>query len=118
LIKYVYIIIIYIMTNENIIEVLRSEGFDWNEGNREKNKKHGVENVEIEELFFNPPFIILPDTKHSNTEERYFCFGTTYSKKKLLIVFTVRDGKIRPISARAMNAKERKYYEEKTKTGS
>ena len=27
------------------------EGFDWDEGNREKNAKHGVEWMEIEEVF-------------------------------------------------------------------
>ena len=104
------------MNLETIKEILQSQGFDWNEGNREKNKKHGVESVEIEELFFNPPFVVLPDTKHSGMEKRYYCFGKTFNNRKLLIVFTVRNGNIRPISARAMNAKERKYYEEKTKT--
>ena len=103
------------MILEKIIEVLHSQGFDWNEGNREKNKKHGVENVEIEELFFNPPFVILPDTKHSGVEQRYHCFGKTFNERKLIIVFTIRNDKIRPISARAMNTKERKYYEEKAK---
>jgi hypothetical protein len=97
---------------------LHSNGFDWNDGNREKNKKHNVSKIEIEELFFNPPFIVLPDTKHSNIEERFHCFGKTFDERKLLIVFTVRSEKICPISARDMNAKERKYYEEKTKTAS
>lgn len=106
------------MDLETIIEVVRAQGFDWNEGNHGKNKKHGVENIEIEELFFNPPFVVLPDVKHSDIEERYYCFGKTFNERMLSIVFTVRNGKIRPISARTMNAKERKYYEEKTKTNS
>ena len=106
------------MKSDLLQEILRLQGFDWNEGNREKNQKHDVEKIEIEELFFNPPFVILPDIKHSVHEPRYHCFGKTFNQRKLLIVFTIRNGKIRPISARAMNEKERNYYEEKTKTNS
>ena len=106
------------MNSETIVEILKLQGFDWDDGNRGKNKKHGVELIEIEELFFNPPFVVLPDTKHSDKEQRYHCFGKTFNGRFLLVVFTVRHNKIRPISARIMNAKERKYYEEKTKTNS
>ncbi len=106
------------MSIEKIIEVLRAYGFDWDEVNKEKNKKHGVERIEIEELFFNPPLIILSDKKHSEIELRYHCFGKTFSNRKLVITFAVRNEKIRAISARAMIAKERKFYEEKIKTNS
>jgi uncharacterized DUF497 family protein len=97
------------------IDLLNVSGFDWNEGNQEKNKKHGVTNAEIEEILFNPPFVILPDTKHSDAELRSYCFGKTFRDRMLLLVFTIRNNKIRPISARAMNRKERSYYEEKIK---
>ena len=95
------------------IGLLNVSGFDWNEGNQEKNKKHGITNAEIEEIFFNPPFVILPDIKHSAAEQRLYCFGKTFRDRMLLLVFTIRNDKIRPISARAMNRKERIYYEEK-----
>jgi uncharacterized DUF497 family protein len=88
------------------------DGFEWDEGNRDKNRlKHKVSNGECEELFFNRPLIILDDPLHSQSESRYAAFGMTDSGRKLAVVFTVRKKKIRVISARDMHAKERRFYE-------
>ncbi|OGD71338.1 hypothetical protein A3A84_00230 [Candidatus Collierbacteria bacterium RIFCSPLOWO2_01_FULL_50_23] len=88
--------------------------FEWDEGNRDKNLlKHRVENQEIEEVFFNLPVLISPDVKHSAKETRYLVLGQTDKHKKLSIIFTIRRNKIRVISARPMNQKERIYYETK-----
>jgi len=87
-------------------------GFDWDYGNQQKNwPKHKVKNEEAEQVFFNKPLLIAKDTKHSNKEKRYFCLGHTNDNRKLFISFTVRVRKIRIISARDMNVKERKIYE-------
>lgn len=104
------------MDSESISRLLAAGGFDWDRGNIGKNEKHGVQSTEIEEVFFNPPFVVLPDVKHSGTETRYHCFGRTFDERFLLVVFAVRGGRIRPISARAMSRKERQYYEKETKT--
>ncbi len=87
-------------------------GFDWDDGNRDKNLKHGVSNGESEQIFFNEPLIVLDDPVHSIAEDRYAAFGKTDSGRTLAAVFTVRGEKIRVISARDMNRKERKYYED------
>jgi uncharacterized DUF497 family protein len=87
-------------------------GFDWDDGNFYKNeKKHGVSWQEIEEVFFNSPLILLEDNKHSQYEMRCIAYGISDKKKKLMVVFTNRNKKIRVISARAMSKKERLYYE-------
>ena len=86
--------------------------FDWDEGNTEKNLKHGVEFRECEEVFSNPPVKIFDDKKHSRTEMRYVAYGITNKNRKLTVVFTVRRGKIRVISARDQNRKERRVYEQ------
>lgn len=87
-------------------------GFDWDEGNREKNYlKHKVRNGECEDVFFNQPLIVVSDTKHSAKEKRYAAFGVTDGGRKLTVVFTLRGKLIRVISAREMTAKERRYYE-------
>lgn len=52
------------------------------------------------------------DYKHSKKEPRFFIFGKTDLERKLFIVFILRNSKIRVISARDMNRKERKIYEE------
>lgn len=85
-------------------------GFDWDEGNLQKNRlKHGVEPAECEEIFYNEP-VFLYDKTHSLQEERYVAYGNTNEKRELTIVFTIRTGKIRIISARDQNKKERAIY--------
>ncbi|MFC1764341.1 BrnT family toxin [Planctomycetota bacterium] len=90
-------------------------GFDWDDGNRDKNYlKHNVLNGECEDVFFNQPLIIASDTKHSNKVKRYAAFGVTDGGRRLTIVFTLRAQLIRVISARDMNKKESRYYEKHT----
>ena len=87
-------------------------GFEWDEGNKNKNWiKHRVSNSECEQIFFNHPLIVHIDSKHSNMEERYYALGITDVGRKLFIVFTIRNKKIRIISARDMSRKERRIYE-------
>ena len=90
-------------------------GFDWDDGNRDKNYlKHNVLNGECEDVFFNQPLVIVSDNKHSKKEKRYAAFGFTDGGRKLTVIFTLRAKMIRVISARDMNGKERKYYEKHT----
>jgi uncharacterized DUF497 family protein len=87
-------------------------GFDWDDGNREKNPKHDVQSWECEQLFFNEPLIILEDSKHSVSEGRSAAFGRTDSGRPLVIIYTMRGSKIRVVSARDMSRRERQYYED------
>ena len=90
-------------------------GFDWDDGNRDKNYlKHNVLNGECEDIFFNQPLVIGSDIKHSQKERRYSAFGVTDAGRKLTVVFTLRKNLIRVISARDMTVKERRYYEKHT----
>jgi hypothetical protein len=93
-------------------------GFDWDKGNILKNPdKHNVSNGETEEVFFNDPFFIFTDQKHSENENRFFLFGETNEGRTLFIVFTIRKNKVRIISSRDMHRKERGEYEKlKTNT--
>ncbi|MBN1115211.1 MAG: BrnT family toxin [Oligoflexia bacterium] len=87
-------------------------GFEWDDNNSLKNYiKHNVSCVECEEAFFGSPLLTKYDEKHSGQEKRFFLLGRTVSVRKLFIVFTVRKNKIRVISARDMNKKERQIYE-------
>ena len=88
------------------------KGFEWDDGNRDKNLKHGVENWECEQMFFNEPLIVLDDPKHSIAERRFAAFGRTDKGRLLVVIYTMRKDKLRVISARDMNKKERLYYEE------
>ena len=86
--------------------------FEWDKGNADKNlRKHNVTNKETEELFLNRPLKIFEDAKHSVEEQRFVVYGVTNLGRKLTLVFTIRRQKIRIISARNQNKKERITYE-------
>jgi len=86
-----------------------SSGFEWDEGNSEENwARHRVTRSECEQVFFNLPFVVADDEKHSHNEPRYYALGQTERGRKLFLVFTIRDSLIRVISARNMNRAESK----------
>ncbi|MEA2081123.1 MAG: BrnT family toxin [Elusimicrobiota bacterium] len=101
------------------LEKIAIKEFDWDPWNRDKiRERHGVEVYECEEVFFNRDLKILPDEAHSITEKRFYAYGMTDDGRLLFIVFTIRRRKIRMISARNMNKKERRWYHEKIKKDS
>lgn len=88
------------------------KGFEWNKGNTDKSyKKHGITPKESEEIFLDENLQVSRDIEHSQTEKRFIALGKTFEKKILFIVFTLRKNKIRIISARKANLKERSKYE-------
>ncbi len=90
-------------------------GFDWDEGNKQKNwEKHQVDYTECEQVFFNKPLLINKDSTHSSQEQRYYVLGQTDISRALFLVFTVRNNKIRIISARDQSRKERMIYGQQT----
>lgn len=99
---------------EEIVDLSKMgiDGFDWDEGNKEKNwLKHKVTVNDAEQVFLNEPLIIIPDIKHSGIEKRFVAHGKTNNNRKLTVIFTFRSNKIRVISARNQNKKERRKYE-------
>jgi len=94
-------------------------GFDWDSANRDKNwQQHKVTWWECEEVFFNQPLYVFPDTGHSLAEQRNYTLVKTNSGRLLFIVFTRRSNRIRVISSRDMHRKERRVYHEKAKKDS
>jgi len=95
-------------------------GFDWDAGNQGKNARHGVLDAEAEQVFFSQPLLVVEDVAHSLDEPRFHALGTTAAGRGLHVTFTLRvDGtKIRVISARDMNRKERSIYEHTTEEAS
>lgn len=86
-------------------------GFEWDEGNLDKNwEKHGVAFWECEEVFLNRPLVVRRDSGHSRAEMRYYALGKTEAERLLFVAFTIRRKLIRPISARDMTLKERRAY--------
>lgn len=86
-------------------------GFEWDEGNATKSwATHAVSQSECEQVFFNAPLMLAPDTAHSQHEARWFALGHTNQHRLLFVVFTLRGSLIRVICARAMSRREREVY--------
>ncbi len=93
-------------------------GFEWDAGNERKSvDKHGVGQLEAEQVFFNAPLLIPGDDKHSQMEPRYHALGKTDAARLLHITLTLRleYTLIRVISVRDMHRKERLIYEQNQK---
>jgi len=87
------------------------DGFDWDEGNIDKNlKKQGIDCREAEEIFLDVNSIHLEDNKHSIREVRCARIGKSFSGQILIAIFTIRKNKIRIVSVRCVNKKEKKLY--------
>ena len=91
-----------------------SNKFDWDAGNRDRCRKHGVSLAEIEAVLEGQP-LVAPDPKHSTQETRFIAVGRTTAHRPVFIAFTLRlrGGRLlfRPISARYMHTKEIQRYE-------
>lgn len=88
--------------------------FQWDSANLSKNAtKHKVQAHEIEEVFYSGSALPLGiQIRPETAEQRLGIVGTTFMGRMLQVVFTIREGLVRPISARPANRKEKKQYEE------
>ncbi|MFN9176322.1 MAG: BrnT family toxin [Synechocystis sp.] len=73
--------------------------------------KHGVSFAEAELVFFDPLAIHDVDPDASG-EERFIAVGMGNSGRLLVVIYTMREGEIRLISARRATRNEAKAYEE------
>ena len=91
---------------------VRAFAFEWDTGNQTKNAdKHAVTCEEAEEVFRSRRFIPLgQQVEPATTEPRFGILGETYDGRLLFLAFTLRGEKIRVISARGVNRKEKDLY--------
>ena len=98
--------------NSPTVYLSKFKGFQWDKGNVDKSyQKHGITTNEAEEVFLDEDILLLEDIKHSEQEQRFEIIGKIIKGSMLFVVFTVRKNKIRIISARLANKKERRQYE-------
>ena len=80
--------------------------FEWDDGNQDKNLlKHQVSSAETEEAFFDPDKRSYPDPDHSHSEVRRILVGKARGGRILLIVYAIREDRVRVISARDLSKK-------------
>lgn len=86
--------------------------FEWDEEkNRANQTKHGI-SFEEAKAIFEGPILIAPDERGDYGEERFVSSGQLGTLVVVVVVHSSRSGRIRLISARTANRKERQpYYE-------
>lgn len=73
--------------------------FDWdNDKDAENQQKHGVSFTRAQFAFADPQRVIATDITHSQSEERFYCFGEV-DGGVLTVRFTYRASTIRIIGA-------------------
>jgi len=87
--------------------------FEWDDVKAIYNaQKHGIDFLTAADVFNDPFALVLKDEKHSLIEVREWIIGES-ELGILIVVFTTRAlGRIRIISARQANNKERALYEQ------
>jgi uncharacterized DUF497 family protein len=84
------------------------KGFDWDLHNVGHVARHGVNPTEVEEAVERPHAII--PAKDVGSEKRWKLFGTSAAGRYLVVVFTIRKERLRPVTAHTMNRRERRIY--------
>ena len=96
---------------EGVLDLSRFTGFDWDEANSDKIlRKHSVTTAECEELFINQPVVQLEDPAHSAAEPRIIVIGMTNAGRALFCVVTPRGERLRVVTCRPMNRRERSRH--------
>ena len=86
--------------------------FEWDSNKAESNViKHNVTFEEASTIFVDNCSITINDPVHSIIEKRFITIGLSAKHRVLVVIHTERAKKIRIISARPANQKNRNYYE-------
>jgi len=87
--------------------------FEWDREKAEANRTtHGIDFEEALTIFRVPLAHLFDDEEHSEDEPREIIIGHSVKQRLILACFTVRETRIRIISARKATPLERKDYEE------
>ena len=85
--------------------------FDWDDGNTKHLASHGVTPTEFEQSMNNDPLDL--DYEVINGEGRYRSVGITNGGRFLLVVWTVRHGKVRAVTAFTASVSNKKSFLER-----
>ncbi len=86
--------------------------FDWDNENTKHLAAHNVTPAEFEQLLDNDPVDL--DYEVIGKEERYRSVGVSNTGRLLSVVWTIRNGKVRAITAFPASASDRKAFLERS----
>jgi len=88
---------------------LSDEGeFEWDEYNLSHIAPHGVTPGEIREVVEGRHVVAGP--VEINSEDRWILYGKTRAGRYLVVVYTVRNNRIRVVTAHTMHKSQRRKY--------
>jgi len=87
--------------------------FDWDTENTKHLAAHKVTPAEFEQAMNNDPLDL--DYESTGNEERYRSIGLTNGARFLLVVWTVRNGKIRAVTAYPASVANKKAFLERSR---
>jgi uncharacterized DUF497 family protein len=84
--------------------------FDWDGENRRHLAAHKVTPAEFEQVLYNNP--LDRDYQLTGGEERYRSVGITNRGRLLAVIWTIRHGKVRPVTAFPAPGADRQAWRE------
>ena len=87
--------------------------FDWDDENKKHLDAHKVAAAEFEQVLNNDPIALK--FERIDNEERYRSVGFTNGGRLLSVAWTIRNGKVRAITAFPASVSDRKAFLEKPK---
>ena len=92
------------------ISVMESDEFEWDDAKADGNlKKHKISFREASRVFQDPLTLVELDLSEDYGEERFLATGLV-NELLITVSYTERDERIRIISARKANSRERRAY--------
>jgi uncharacterized DUF497 family protein len=85
--------------------------FDWDDESRKHLASHKIAPAEFEQLLNNDPVDL--DYERIDDEERYRSVGLTNGGRLLSVVWTIRNGKVRAITAFPASVSDKKAFLER-----
>ena len=90
--------------------------FEWDPGKARLNsRKHGIHFADAVAVLEDERALTTRDP-YSSDEERWVTLGLDVQGRLLVVVYTLRGGRVRMISARKATARERRRYEDADET--
>lgn len=86
--------------------------YEWDESKSAENveKHEGVGFEEATTVFNDPAALYVYDADHSDNEDRYIVVGIGDRRRTIVVTYTYRSDRIRIISARKAEPRERRQY--------
>jgi len=94
--------ILYILYYSYIMNI---QGFNWDDKNEQHIARHDVLPEEVEEAF-EEKYVIFP-----SWVGRYILLGRSVAGRYLFIVFEIKSGIVRTVTARTMSGTEKRRYQ-------